>query len=514
MKICLIDPPKFVSLSNPVSTVAMPPIGLAYVAGSLEAAGHDVTVVDSVGSAPREFFSFGRMRVRGLGVNEIVARVPSDAGFIGVSLLFSSYWPLVRELIRALRTRFPRTPLVLGGEHGTGMPKLSLQQTPLDVVVLGEGEETAIELARVFEQGGDLASVSGIAYRLAGEIVVNPRRNRRRGVDDIPLPAWHLFDIEAYIATNQPHGAPQGRFMPMLATRGCPFQCTFCTSPQMWTQLWLPRNPVLVVDEIELYQAKYGAVDFQFEDLTAIVRKDWIVKFCDEILRRGLKITFQLPSGTRSEAIDAECAQKLKAAGCHEFAFAPESGDPRILKAIKKQVDLDHMFESARAAMAAGINVGCFFIVGFREDDYLSVFRTYKAIAKCAWMGFSNVSLSAYSPQPNTQSFRALQAEGLIPELDDEYLLNLFTYQDFGARKKSYNPRFSDWTLTAMVLGGFLTFYAVYFLRRPQRLVHLLIDVVGGTARNKTTKMARSIIRDGLRIARHRLGWGGRSVAR
>src|SRR5438552_18702755 len=129
-------------------------------------------------------------------------------------------------------------------------------------------------------------------------------------------------------------------------------------------------------------------MDFQFEDLTFIVSRDWILNFCAELEKRAMKITFQLPSGTRSEVVDSEVARALKASGCHEFAFAPESGDPRILKAIKKRVNLDKMYEAARSAIKADINVGCFFILGFPEDDGLSVLRTYKAVIKCAWLGF------------------------------------------------------------------------------------------------------------------------------
>ncbi len=224
--------------------------------------------------------------------------------------------------------------------------------------------------------------------------------------------------------------------------------------------------------------------------------------FCDEILRRKLSLSFQLPSGTRSEAIDLEVAMKMKAAGCHEFAFAPESGDVRVLKAIKKQVNLDRMFKSAAEAMSAGINVGCFFILGLPEDDHTSVMRTYGAAIKCAWMGFAAVNFSAYSPQPDTESFRTLQAEGLIPEIDDAYLLSLFEYQDFGALKRSYNSKFSDLKLTAFIVIGFSLFYSVYFLRRPQRIVHLFVDVVTRQGRNKTSKIARSLVRDAWRMLR------------
>src|SRR6185295_11207902 len=140
-------------------------------------------------------------------------------------------------------------------------------------------------------------------------------------------------------------------------------------------------------------------------------------------------ITFQLPSGTRSEAVDGEVARALKRAGCHEFAFAPESGDEAVLKSIKKKVKLSRMFESAKQTLEAGINLGCFFIIGFPEDTWRSVFNTYRAIARCAWMGFSSVNVNAYSPQPNTESFTALRQQGKIPSFDDDYYLSLFTFQ-------------------------------------------------------------------------------------
>ena len=455
MKVCLIEPSKFVSLTNFVSTISMPPIGLAYIAAALREAGHDVTVVDGPGSAPRNFFQFKGVRVRGLTKEDIIERIPKDSEVIALGCMFTSNWVYVREIVKDIRARFPNAKLIMGGEHVTGFPELSLEQAPLDAVVLGEGEEIVVQLLEHLEKGAPLEELAGVAFRASdGIIQVKPRYQRIKDIDSISWPAWDLFDIQQYNEVNQPHGASQGRFMPMLATRGCPFQCTFCTSPNMWTTEWIARDYKNVVDEMQHYQKLYGTSDFQFEDLTAIVRKDWIVNFCDEVVRRGMKVTFQMPSGTRSESIDAEVAQKLKAAGCHEFAFAPESGDPEILKAIKKKVKLPAMYEAARNAMDAGINVGCFFIIGFPEDTYRSVLKTYAAMVKCALKGFTNVNLNAYSPQPNTESFQELQANGVITELDDEYLMSLFTFQDFGAKKTSYNPKFGDRELSFLVIFG------------------------------------------------------------
>jgi len=506
MKVCLIEPSKFVSLTNFVSTISMPPIGLAYIAASLREAGHEVRVVDGPGSAPRKFFNFNDIRIRGLTNKQIVEKIPRDVQVVGVGCMFTSHWVLVRELLKDIRQAFPGVFLVMGGEHVTGFPEFSMQRAPLDAVVLGEGEETIVEVLDHIENGKSLVPVHGVAYRSEdGTIRVNPRRHRIGDLDAIPKPAWDLFDIEKYHEVNQPHGASQGKFMPMLATRGCPFSCTFCTSPNMWTTEWKPRNHRLVVDEMEEYYEKYGVTDFQFEDLTAIVKKQWISDFCDEIINRGMNITFQLPSGTRSEGIDYEVAKKLKAAGCHEFAFAPESGDPRVLQAIKKKVHLPTMFKSAKAALRAGINVGCFFIIGFPEDDYKSVLKTFSAIVKCALIGLTNVNLNAYSPQPNTESFNQLQRDGVITELSDEYLMSLFTFQDFGAKKTSYNKHFSDWELSFLVLFGVALFYFVYFLRKPGRIPQLFIDLFSQSSSNKSTKMAKSFLKDAFTLMKNKL---------
>ena len=507
MKVCLIEPPKFVSLTNFVSTISMPPIGLAYIAAAIREEGHDVTIVDAPGSGPRNYHTFeGEVRVRGLTQEQIIERIPSDVQVIGLGCMFTSHWVYVRELVGKIRRLFPNKHILMGGEHVTGFPEFSLEQSHLDSVVMGEGEETVAQLLEHIEKGLPLDGVAGVAYKdPEGLIRVNSRRKRMKNIDSIAQPAWDLFDIQKYNEVNQPHGSSQGKFMPMLATRGCPFSCTFCTSPNMWTTEWIPRDYNLVIDEMQEYQDRYGVTDFQFEDLTAIVRSDWIINFCDEILKRNMRITFQLPSGTRSEGIDFEVATKLKAAGCHEFSFAPESGDPRILKAIKKKVSLSKMFESARCALKAGINVGCFFIIGFPEDDYRSVLTTYRAIIKCALIGFTNVNLNAYSPQPNTESFQELQRLGIITDFDDKYLMSLFTFQDFGARKVSYNSRFGDLELSLMVNFGALLFYLIYFFRKPYRIIQLFADLGSESSSNKSTKMAKSFFKDAFMIMKSKL---------
>lgn len=503
MNVTLVEPQKYVSATNHVSTVAMPPLGQAYVAASLEQAGHRVTIVDAFGMGLDRYTPFGPVFLRGVSNSEAVAAIPANTDVIGVSCMFSCQWPATRLLIAEIKRRFPDIPLVMGGEHANGLPEFSLSQAPLDVVVVGEGEETAVHLMEYVSGRAALEDIPGIVFLKDGKPVSTGPRNRIRNIDAIPSPSWHLVDIERYMRFNQPHGAAQGRFMPMLATRGCPFECTFCSSPGMWTQRWIPRDPKKVVDEIESYMRRYEATDFQFEDLTAIVRGDWIVDFCQEILNRHLRITWQLPSGTRSEAINAEVARLMKKAGCHEFCYAPESGCPETLRIIKKKVSLDKLFQSAKDAIASGIVVGCFFIIGFPHERWRNVLRTYRAIAKCAALGFSTVNVNTFSPQPHTELYNDLMKQGKI-KLDDDYFYSLFTFQDHGRWQTSYNHRFKNWQLSLMVKMGMLLFFGVSFLCRPWRLAQVLVDPFRAKSKSKLGKHLRAMRTDFVRITKAR----------
>ena len=160
MKVCLVEPPKFVSLTNFVSTISMPPIGLAYIAAAIREEGHDVTVVDGPGSAPRNYHIFkDEIRVRGLTQEQIIERIPSDVQVIGLGCMFTSHWMYVRELVSKIRKLFPKAFLLMGGEHVTGFPEFSLEQAPLDCLVMGEGEETIAQLLDHVEMGLPLDDV-------------------------------------------------------------------------------------------------------------------------------------------------------------------------------------------------------------------------------------------------------------------------------------------------------------------------------------------------------------------
>jgi anaerobic magnesium-protoporphyrin IX monomethyl ester cyclase len=412
--ICLVRPPaietfRFSSLS------VTPPLGLAYVAGALEAAGENVVVVDAVTAAPDQFIRYFKGYLIGLTFDEVARRIPADAKFVGITVVFTHEWPAVVKLIDAIKRHHPALPIVLGGEHVTSMPEFCLRTSQADVLVLGEGEETLLDLVRAFDEGLPLDNTLGVAFRTPTDIVVNARRARTLDIDEIAWPAWHLFDLDVYHSHKWMGGMYSStKSVPILATRGCPYQCTYCSAPNMWTPRWIPRTPAKVVDEIQYYVEKHGARNFPFQDLTAIIRREWIVDFCNELLARNLDITWQMPTGTRSEAIDEEVADLLHRTGMISMAYAPESGSEETRKLIKKRMKTDRMYESMRAAVGADLNVMVFMVLGFPHDTRANLRENLPFMDGIAEVGITDAAFGFYMALPGTQIFDSLYDSGQV----------------------------------------------------------------------------------------------------
>jgi radical SAM superfamily enzyme YgiQ (UPF0313 family) len=441
-----------------------------------------VSLIDGVGEDPlrsEPVSDDGLLVARGLAFDDIIARVPADAELIGVSAMFSSEWPVVRDFFNRLGAAFPDTFMVGGGEHLTALPEFSMQQCPcLKAVAIGEGEETLVELAAALEKGTPLEAVAGLVLRQAdGGFHRTGPRGRIRDIDAIPQPAWDLVPLENYLANGLTNGVNLGRSMPMLASRGCPYQCTFCSSPFMWTTRWLSRDPMILVDEIAEYQARFAITNVDFYDLTAIVKRDWIIKFCQELLRRGIKITWQLPSGTRSEAIDAEVARLLAASGCRNLSYAPESGSERTLAAIKKKIKLGRMLQSLTDSIRAGLNVKTNILIGFPGETHRDVLITFWFLLKLSFYGAHDVSVSAFAPYPGSELYEQLHKAGKV-DLSDAYFRKL-AYVDISS-VKSYCDGLSDRALKTYLWTGFLLFYLTNYLFRPLRAVRTFSNLVSG----------------------------------
>jgi radical SAM superfamily enzyme YgiQ (UPF0313 family) len=497
MRLTLVQPPQLISPTNYISTIAIPPLGLAYLAACAKAAGHEVQAVDAIGESLDEIWEFPDgfgFWVRGLRFDALLDRIDPDADVIGVGCMFSCTWPATRELLKRMRKRFPRALIVLGGEHASADPASVLAETPIDLCVTGEGEETLVELMDRHAKGESFEGCLGVTWRGPDGPVTEAARSRIRELDDIPRPEWDLFPVEEYIAYASPHGAVRGRSMPMLATRGCPYQCTFCSSPQMWTTAWRARDTKLVADEMVWLNEKYGATDFHFEDLTAVVKRTWILEFTRELLSRNVDFTWQLPSGTRSEAIDDEVADLMVRAGCRNFSYSIESGSEETLKIIKKRIHLGKVHTSARSAMRAGIRLQVNFILGFPHETWRHVRDTYREMIRCAWTGFHEFNCCAFSPLPNTEAYFELRDQGRLTT-NDAYYYSLFGYMDI-TDYRSWHPRWGHWRLRAMIYTAYALFYGLSYAFRPWRLLAEIYHYTAHSSQGKLGKLIRGLLRN------------------
>ncbi len=487
--------PATITTADAVGEDAAPPLGVAYLASFLRQRGHVVSVVDGLGEAlnrytPIEGLATG-MR-HGLADEEIVERIDPDAEIIGVSIMFSLEWTFSRDLASKIRERFPHAFIVAGGEHITALPEFSLDDcAALDCCVLGEGEQTLADLIAALSAESDLRDVSGLCIRGDRVHVRTKPRDRLRELDEIPRPAWDLVPIEAYLDGGVMTGVNFGRSMPMLASRGCPYRCTFCSNPVMWGTLWRARDPGDVFAEMCDSMDRRGATNFDFYDLTAIVRREWIVEFCKLIIASGRTLTWQLPSGTRSEAIDSEVTRLLYESGCRYVNYAPESGSDEILERIKKRISKPKMLESMRGAVRNGINVKANFILGFPGERWRDVCGTYRFIVSMSLAGIQDVSVFPFSPYPGSALFEFVKTRGDVV-LDDAYFLSLSQYTD-PRYTKSYCENLSPMTLRLLCLFGMALFYFVSYLRRPTRFVQLVRAVF--FKKEPQTKLETALVR-------------------
>ena len=472
-----------------------PPLGLAYVAASIQQAGYDVSCLDALGEAPlqRNVLEDKNLISFGLSIEQILQHLASkDFNVLFVSLMFSCEWPMTKSILQTIKKIYPNVLLVCGGEHITACPEFSMKDCPaIDVCVLGEGEETSIDLLKTIEQKKSLSKVNGIVFRSAEGIVRNPNRSRINKLENIAWPAWDLFPLENYLSNNLGYGVNPGRSMPMLISRGCPYQCTFCSSPQMWTTKWQARNVDLVIEEMQFYIDKYKAQNFDFYDLTTIVRKDWIVNFCQKIIKKNWNITWQMPAGTRSEALDEETLGLMFLSGQRHISYAPESGSVLTLQKIKKKIKIDRMKKSIRSARKKGLSVKLNMIVGFPHETHREIFQTLSFVKDAAVMGVDDVYLASFAPYPGSELFDQLHENGQISTLNDEYFLNLQSLSDL-LHSHSYSQHISHRMLTFYRLFGISMFYIIRFILHPKRIFRLFVNII---KKREETKLDMALIR-------------------
>lgn len=491
-KVALVRPPVLQMKKSLSSYGAILPIGLAYVAAVLRQEGYPLQVIDAPGEAIDRFTTIdspiGELSMNGLTPRQIVERLDADVKVLGITHMFLHEWPMVREIAELAKAKIPGLFVVVGGENATAYHAWMFEETDaVDCCILGEGEATMLDVLERVKGGESPAGLVGVAARGgSGEVALSARRTV---LDEIPRPAWDLFPVEAYMVGADNHGVNRGRSMPMLATRGCPYQCTFCSSPSMWTTKYVTRTPREVVDEIKDYVATYGINNVNFCDLTAIIKKEWILEFCGILDAEQVPITWQLPTGTRTEALDEEVLAMLYKTGCRNITYAPESGSARMLQILKKKVLLPRMLDCLRAARRQKIVTRVNIIIGHPKEEWSDTRQSLKFLVKAALAGCQDAAVMIFAPYPGSADFKELLEQGKVSMGEDYHYLALARS---GLSSKTYNERMTTKQLILLQYGLLLAFYATAYITRPWRFLGVIRSLFTGKESTQLDQLLRT----------------------
>jgi len=375
LRVALVIPPSF-----DISKLWCPnlPIGLAYLAAVIEKCGYELKVFDSLalGLTHADLGKgFASYQPDVVGITCVTTTVKSA--------LFTA---------KIAKENAPNSIVVLGGPHVTFLDKEVLAEEPaVDIVVRGEGELTVIELLSKVSGNGDLQSVLGISFRRNGQVVRTPDRPFIQNLDDLPRPAYHYFAWKKYQLFGK-------TILPLLTSRGCPFQCSYCVSSRMIGKEFRPRDPLKVVEELEWLESEHDAGAFSFYDDAFTYDMPRAVTICEEIIKRKIKLSWDCQ--TRVDRISKELLSKMKAANCRLVSFGAESGCQKILDSIGKKTTIEQNEKAIKMAKEGGISVAMSVIIGYPGETKESLKQTYDFIRRAEP---DYVYLCLATPYPGTR---------------------------------------------------------------------------------------------------------------
>jgi len=335
-----------ISTAHPFDENPLPPLSLAYLAGALERDGFEVQILDFLVNS----YHPGKVRKK---IEEFHPQL------VGVTCVTMNY-PLATQMLQVCKESDPAVVTVIGGPHVSFTLEDTLLKSPwIDVVVIGEGDDTIVELARAVDGGSSIYGIPGTACVENGNLVTTASRLLIEDIDRLDMPARHLIPPARYLALGTP--------CTIITSRGCPYGCRFCSASRMFGRRVRFRTPGLVVDEIESIRKDYGFQNINIVDDTFTVNHNHVREICEEMLRRNLDITWN--AYARVDTIDEELAMLIKRAGCHMVLFGIESADEGILKTIGKGITPRDMRRGVKTATDAGLEVFSSFIIGLPGEN-------------------------------------------------------------------------------------------------------------------------------------------------
>jgi len=325
-----------------------PSLGLLSIAAVLERKNHQLRVIEcDVEERPQ------------LVLEETLRTFkPEVVGIYTMTWTFRQACAMVKK-VRAL---LPHAKVIAGGPHVVSFPTLSIEYGDFDYAVMGEGEETIVELMETIEERKDVHTIRGIVCKDHGSIVQTENRPYIEDVNTIPFPARHLVPMDRFRDVFTRHQ----RFATMISSRGCPFDCTYCDRKNRMGRKWRARDPLNIVEEVREVAEKFRIGEFMFFDDEFVISKRRTYEFCEQLLQQGLNVLWECRA--RVDMVDRNLLEVMRRAGCYRIRFGFESGDNEILKVLKKGITVEHSIETARYAKEVGIEIVGYFMMGSPEE--------------------------------------------------------------------------------------------------------------------------------------------------
>lgn len=443
MKITLINPPVE---DFYVTGIRRQPLGLLYIAGSLREAGYNPSLLNchtpkkSIMDIPPQFtylkryfnnsyfqlhFPFKNYTHYGMSWQEIERRIKSDpAEIYFISSLFTTYFEETERIIEIIRKHAGSAYIAAGGYHASLYPEYFLNETSADFVICGEGETASTELVKAIETGSSMDPIPGLVYRDGSVIRKNPVVPKP-DVSVLPWPARDLLQERDFRAYGK-------KLVSLITSRGCPNNCSFCTGKIIWGEGRRERPIEDVAGEINGCIENYGADIINFEDDNLFPSKNRARVFLELMIKEKEKNPrfpeFTAMNGISIEKLDDDIIVLMKKAGFNELNISLVTHSGKMQKRDKRPFDSDKFRRTAEAAIACGMNVRGYFILGLPGQDLKEMNETVSFLKKIDVKVFPSVYYNIYSPRDEWKMQRSSGFYNESNDLNRDDLLRCFNF--------------------------------------------------------------------------------------
>lgn len=391
MKVLFVNPPQTASKYKFMGVIA-PPLGIAYMAGVLQENNIDVEILD----ASAEDMDFKDVE------KELLKRKPDLVALTALTPTIGR----ALETAQVVKETLPDSIVVMGGYHPTFNFIETLEDENVDIIIRGEGEYIMLNLVQALENQSSLHDVKGIVFedKNSKEIVVNPEAPLIQDLDELPFPALNLLPMKKYRLLDM-----DTHMTTMITTRGCPMQCSFCSSAAMHGKKIRERSVENIVDEIEYLKTNYDIDTIAFMDDTFTLKKRKVMAICDEILKRNIEIMWGCTS--RVDTLDEKLLKKMKEAGCITIFIGVESADQQQLDNMCKNTTIAKIENAFKIARKLKIRTIASVALGMPGDTKEIMNKTVKFVHKLK-PNYAIYSLA--TPYPGTRFYKEAFEKNLI----------------------------------------------------------------------------------------------------